>query len=69
MATIAYNIGNDSLYLIILLLRKRIFPTASGAKFVRLSSRMRPQTLKALSDGAEDAGMHKMDRASFESAG
>lgn len=38
-----------------------------GPNPVRLSSKMRPQTLKARSEGALDAGI--MKRASFDSAG
>lgn len=40
-----------------------------GPNPVRLSSKMRPQTLKARSEGALDAGILKMKRASFDSAG
>lgn len=54
---------------IILLWRKRMLLTDCGPNPVRLSSKMRPQTLKARSEGALDAGILKMKRASFESAG
>lgn len=52
-----------------LLWRKRILLIACGPRPVRLSSKIRPQTLNALSEGALDAGMLRINRASFESAG
>ena len=52
-----------------LLWRKRILPIACGPRPVRLSSKIRPQTLNALSEGALDAGMLRTNRASFESTG
>lgn len=53
----------------ILLWRKRMLLIDCGPNPVRLSSKMRPQTLKARSEGALDAGILKMKRASFDSAG